>query len=321
MPVPVSFTRQTAGIRSVVSLNDTVRETLEILRHTFPPEIGIRLDLDPRLDMVEADANQLSQVLMNLCVNARDAMTEPGSARAGGTLEISTSNLSLVEPRVGRYSTAVPGQYVAVRVKDTGTGITRDVQDHLFVPFITTKAVRSGTGLGLAVVYGIVTNHQGFIDVRSAPGQGTEFELLFPRTLRARESSGPVSDAGLARGRGTVLVVDDEQQIREIMARVLTDCGYSVITAGDGNEALEKFGLGAGIDLVVLDVVMPGLGGKDCLARLRERRSSVRVLITTGYTSDGTVRELLQKGALGIIEKPLDLKLFAQAVARHVSAA
>ncbi|HTO22759.1 MAG TPA: response regulator, partial [Spirochaetia bacterium] len=179
-----------------------------------------------------------------------------------------------------------------------------------------------GTGLGLAVVYGIVTNHEGFIDVRSAPGAGAEFELLLPRTSRTRETTAPsarVTD--LARGRGTVLVVDDEQQILEIMSRVLVDCGYTVITAGDGAEALDRFGTGAGIDLVVLDIVMPNLGGKECLTRLRERRGDVRVLVTTGHTSEGAAREMVQRGALDIIEKPLDLKAFARAVARHVSAA
>jgi len=313
------FTRQTSGIRSVVSLNEAVRETLEIVRHTFPPSIGIHLDLEPGLDMVEADPNQLSQVLMNLCVNARDAMTEPGRAR-GGTLLISTSNVAIAQERVGRYCTARPGQYVAVRVRDTGAGISPDVQDRLFIPFVTTKGMRSGTGLGLAVVYGIVTNHQGFIDVRSAPGEGTEFELLFPRTLRAREAVAAAPAPDLAHGRGTVLVVDDEQQIREIMSRVLADCGYTVVTAADGNDALDRFGGGAGIDLVVLDVVMPGLGGKECLERLRERRGDVRVVVTTGHTGDGTAQELVQAGALEIIEKPLDLKAFARAVARHISA-
>ena len=314
------FTRQTAGVRTVVSLNDTVRETLEILRHAFPPEIGIRLDLEPALDLVEADPNQLSQVLINLCVNARDAMTEPGRVR-GGTLVISTSNVPLAEERVGRYCSAKPGRYVAVRVKDTGAGISPEVQDRLFIPFVTTKGMRSGTGLGLAVVYGIVTNHEGFIDVRSAPGAGTEFELLFPRTSRARETATSAPAPDLERGRGTVLVVDDEQQIREIMSRVLVDCGYTVITAGDGAEALDRFGTGAGIDLVVLDIVMPNLGGKECLTRLRERRGDVRVLVTTGHTSEGAAREMVQRGALDIIEKPLDLKAFARAVARHVSAA
>jgi two-component system, cell cycle sensor histidine kinase and response regulator CckA len=312
------FTRQTAGNRAVVSLNDSVRETWEILKHAFPPEIRIRLDLAPSLDMIEADPNQMSQVLMNLCVNARDAMTEAGSP-PGGTLSIETANLNLAEEKISRYATARPGDYVAVRVRDTGTGIAADVQDRLFIPFITTKSARSGTGLGLAVVYGIVTNHQGFIDVHSAPGRGTEFELLFPRTVRAREGTKPEAAAALVRGSGTVLVVDDEQQIREVMRRVLADCGYTVISAGDGREALERYGQGIGIDLVILDVIMPILGGKECLAELRKRNPAVRVLVTTGYTSDGTAHGLLQEGAMGIIEKPLDLKAFAQTVARHIS--
>jgi len=312
------FTRQTTGIRAVVSLNDAVRETWEILKHTFPPEIRIRLDLVPSLHMIEADPNQMSQVLMNLCVNARDAMMEPGSPPRG-TLTIETENITLTAEKVSRYATARPGDFVAVRVRDTGTGIAAEVHDRLFIPFITTKSVRSGTGLGLAVVYGIVTNHQGFIDVHSVPGRGTEFELLFPRTLRKREGPEVEAVSGLVRGSGTVLVVDDDQQIREIMRRVLSDCGYTAISAGDGREALERFGRGIGIDLVILDVIMPALGGKECLAELRKRDPAVRVLVTTGYTSDGTAQEMLQHGALGIIEKPLDLKAFAAMVARYIS--
>jgi two-component system cell cycle sensor histidine kinase/response regulator CckA len=312
------FTRQTTGIRAVVSLNEAVRETWAILKHTFPPEIHIHLDLAASLHMIEADPNQMSQVLMNLCVNARDAMMEP-RAHPGGTLTIETANVTLGVERVSPYGTAPPGDFVAVRVRDTGAGIAAEVQDRLFTPFITTKSVRSGTGLGLAVVYGIVTNHRGLIDVHSETGRGTEFELLFPRTLREREGAKTEAVPGFVRGSGTILVVDDEHPIRELMQRVLSDCGYTVIGAGDGREALERFGHGIGIDLVVLDVIMPALGGKECLAELRKRNPAVRVLVTTGYTSDQTAQEMLDQGALGLIEKPLDLETFAAAVARHVA--
>jgi two-component system cell cycle sensor histidine kinase/response regulator CckA len=309
------FTRQGSGNRQSVSLNEVARETWEIFRRTFPPEITVRLDLASALWTVEADPNQISQVLVNLCVNARDAMTDTNSESAGGMLTIETANVEVNEERIGRYVTARPGRYVLLRVRDTGIGMAPELLDRLFIPFVTTKSARSGTGLGLAVVYGIVTSHHGFIDVQSSVGKGTVFEILFPRAAQ-QNAAGPEEAAvpPLARGHGRILVVDDEQQVREIMSRVLESCGYEVISAEDGRDALNRFADGAGIDLVILDMMMPGMGGRECLAHLRRKSTGVRVLITTGYTSDGSAQELLHEGALGIVEKPLDLKSFAEKV-------
>jgi CheY-like chemotaxis protein len=210
---------------------------------------------------------------------------------------------------------ARPGRYVALRVRDTGTGIAPEILEKLFVPFVTTKPARSGTGLGLAVVYGIVASHHGFVDVASELGKGAVFEVFLPmseRRMDAAASEPPA--ASFARGQGTILVVDDEPQVREVITRILTGCGYSVITAADGSDALGRYGTGAGIDLVILDMVMPGMGGRECLKRMREANPLARVLIATGYTSDGSSRELLGAGAAGIVEKPLQLPGFAETV-------
>lgn len=315
------FTRQTSGNRQVVSLNDIARETWEIFKRTFPPAITIDLALAPSLWTIEADPNQVSQVLVNLCVNARDAIAGGNTTTGGGTLSIETANVELSGDRVGKYMTALPGRYVAVRVRDTGCGIAPELLDRLFVPFITTKSARSGTGLGLAVVYGIVASHHGFIDVHSVVGKGTTFEILFPMTTRPRETrSEEPAPHTLAQGHGTILVVDDELQVREIMSRVLAECGYEVVTAGDGREALSLFGQGTGIDLVILDIMMPGMGGKECLAKLRAVDPGVRVLVATGYTSNGSAQELILEGALGMVEKPLDLKTFAAAIQKSLAA-
>ena len=313
------FTRQASGNRQSVSLNEVARETWEIFKRTFPPEITVKLDLAPALWSIEADPNQISQVLVNLCVNARDAMTDTNSETAGGTLTIETANVETTEARIGRYVTARPGRYVLLRVRDTGIGMEPDLLDRLFIPFVTTKSARSGTGLGLAVVYGIVTSHHGFIDVQSTVGKGTVFEILFPMAvLQKAAGAEELTLPPLARGQGRILLVDDEQQVREIMSRVLESCGYEVMAAEDGRDALSKFDHGVGIDLVILDMMMPGMGGRECLARLREKSPGVRVLITTGYTSDGSAQELLHEGALGIVEKPLDLKGFAEKVQKIV---
>jgi PAS domain S-box-containing protein len=308
------FTRQASGNRQSVSLNEVARETWEIFKRTFPPEITVELALAPSLWMIEADSNQMSQVLVNLCVNARDALTDSAALRER-TLTIETANVVLAEERIGRYLTAQPGRYVLLRVRDTGTGMPPDLLERLFIPFVTTKSARSGTGLGLAVVYGVVTSHHGFIDVQSAVGGGTAFEILFPMTGTPQEA--PRDEAAappLTRGHGKILVVDDEQQVRELVSRVLDTCGYETVTAADGGDALTLFGEGNGFDLVILDMMMPGMGGRECLAHLRAKQPGVRVLVTTGYTSDGSAHELLSEGALGIIEKPLDLAAFAEKV-------
>ncbi|MGA2640350.1 MAG: response regulator [Spirochaetia bacterium] len=308
------FTRQASGIRQSVSLNEVARETWEIFKRTFPPEITVQLALAPSLWMIEADSNQMSQVLVNLCVNARDALIDPAAGRER-LLTVETANVVLAEERIGRYLTARPGKYVLLRVRDSGTGMSTDLLDRLFVPFVTTKSARSGTGLGLAVVYGIVTSHHGFIDVQSTVGSGTAFEILFPMTATPQEARRDEAAAPpLTRGHGKILVVDDDQQVRDLISRVLGTCGYVAVTAADGNEALSLFGTGDGFDLVILDMMMPGMGGRECLARLRSQQPGVRVLVTTGYTSDGSAQELLKEGALGIIEKPLDLAPFAQKV-------
>ncbi len=313
------FTRQATGSRQAVSLNEIARETLEIITHTFPPQISIELSLSPSLWTVEADPNQVSQVLVNLCVNARDAMMErPGAGRGqspGGTLTIETSNVELSPAEAAMHANAHAGKYAVLRVRDTGTGISPEIRDKLFEPFVTTKTARSGTGLGLAVVYGIVVGHRGFLDVESQAGKGSVFGVFLPMSGLPVQAAAPAGPAPLlARGEGTILVVDDEPQVREIITRVLTGCGYTVIEAEDGRAALERYGRGDGIDLVILDLVMPGMGGRKCLARLRAVNPNARVLIATGYTGDGLNRELLEAGVAGIIEKPLQLPAFAMAV-------
>ncbi len=314
------FTRQATGKRQITVLNDLARETTELLKRTFPPEIGIELALAPTLDPIEADPNQMSQVLVNLCVNARDAMMDRSRRSPGGTLTIETANVELSAQQAARFVGASRGRYVLLRVRDTGIGMPPELLEKMFIPFFTTKGARSGTGLGLAVVYGIVANHRGFIDVRSTVDKGSTFEVYLPRAEHA-DSGAPSQPlvSSLARGHGTILVVEDEQQVRDVMARALTSCGYRVIAASDGREALARYDTGRSVDLVVLDMVMPGMGGRECMESLLKINPKVRVLVTTGYTSDGSANDLLTAGAIAIIEKPLDLKVFAETVQRTIA--
>jgi PAS domain S-box-containing protein len=318
------FTRQTTGERRSINLNTLVQETYELLRRTFPPNITIDLKLDPDLNIVNADPSQMSQLLMNLCVNARDAMTVDGRNGTendsyhptGGQLTVVTSNVHLTPRQAARYLTARPGDYVCVTVSDTGIGMNQRVLDRLFEPFFTTKGERSGTGLGLAVVYGIVQNHQGFIDVRSTFNAGSTFEVYLPVADRKIEGAKPEEPtAVLVPGRGTVLVVEDELQVREMVVRTLQKCGYEVMAAEHGLDALNVYeARKKPIDLVILDMIMPKMNGWDCFHRLKKADPQVKVLIMTGYTSEGNPRQLLSEGAVGFIEKPLNLQMFTQAV-------
>jgi len=299
------FTRQAAGTRQIVSLNDVARETLQLIKHTFPPQIQIELSLCAEPVNVEADPNQVSQVIVNLCMNARDAMMDQVGRTVAGHLAIATSVAEVAEGDAPKYVNGRPGSFAVLKVRDTGVGIPPELMERLFIPFVTTKAARSGTGLGLAVVYGIVAGHHGFLNVSSTVGHGALFEVFLPRCERVAET--PVkeqADTGRPRGHGTILVVDDDPQVREVITRILEGCGYAVVGAQDGEDAVRKFSTGAGIDLVVLDIVMPGMGGRECLRHLLRANAQARVLIVTGHMTDGSVQELMSEGALGLVEKP-----------------
>jgi two-component system cell cycle sensor histidine kinase/response regulator CckA len=309
------FTRQATGTRQIISLNEVAKETYGIFHRTFPMEISVELALAPSLWTIEADPNQMSQVLVNLCVNARDAMTQADGRAAGGTLRIETANVTLSEEQASRYVNTWPGRYIMLKVSDTGTGMPPELLEKLFIPFITTKGPKSGTGLGLAVVYGIVSNHRGFIDVHSTVGRGSTFEVFLPVTERETVlTEQPPATASLARGSGKILVVDDETQVREVMCRALSSCGYTALSAANGRDALALCLQHTDFDLVILDMVMPDMGGRECLARLREGNPELKVIIVTGFTADGSALELLKEGARDILEKPLDLTLLTEKV-------
>jgi PAS domain S-box-containing protein len=319
------FTRQASGKRRLFCLDEVAEETYELLRHTFPPDISIRLSLTPEPWRVEADPNQMSQVLVNLCVNGRDAIMEQGISEPGkpseGTLTIETANVEISESQAKKYVNMAAGRYVRLCVSDTGVGMPQELIERLFIPFITTKSARSGTGLGLAVVYGIVRSHKGFIEVKSAQGKGSVFSIHLPAAEtpsqdRSAKSIPPV----LAMGEGTVLVVDDDAAVRDVMVRALGSCGYEVIAVDNGNSALSLYReRGKDIDLVILDLIMPLPGGKETFKQLKEVNPSVRVLVVTGYTIDNPTAQLSGDTADAVLEKPLNLKIFTDTVKDLIS--
>jgi PAS domain S-box-containing protein len=302
------FTRQEQGEHRPVQLNSVVEEARDLLGHSIPKGITIKTYLEPELWTVEADPSQISQVLMNLCLNARDAMPD------GGTLTLETRNVTLDEEQAQVILAARPGRYVHLSVSDTGCGMSPEVEARLFEPFFTTKEAGKGTGLGLAVVYGIVKGHNGFINVRSDIGRGSTFHIYLPPIELAVEER-EVEGLEPPTGTETILLVDNEEAVRELGQRVLKHCGYTVLTVENGVQALELYQAHQGeIALVVLDAAMPEMGGRQCLRRLRDLDPQVKVLISTGYPANSLAQKLVAEGALGVVEKPFLLQDFAVAV-------
>jgi two-component system cell cycle sensor histidine kinase/response regulator CckA len=323
------FTRQASSDMEPLNPNDVIEETFNILKRTFPPEIKIELNLDRGLKTTKANPSQIIQMLMNLCVNARDAIESKNQKAKKDTesespvdlITIQTNNVELNVLDAVRYLNARPGQYVCITVQDTGIGMSSKIMDRLFEPFFTTKGEKRGTGLGLAVVYGIVQNHSGFIDVRSQMGEGSTFKIYLPVLKDTRaETRATAYSPNLTSGKGTVLVADDDKQVKDMVLRALEKSGYSVISAENGFEAMLKYKANREIiDLVVLDMIMPQMSGRDCLLHLREINPAVKVLIMTGYTTNGSAEDLLQEGATGVIRKPFELQAFTEAVQKAIS--
>jgi two-component system cell cycle sensor histidine kinase/response regulator CckA len=300
----LTFSRKVEGSRRSLDLNQEILEAEKMLQRALPKMITIDLHLGSPLKAINADPVQMEQILLNLGSNAADAMPN------GGRLVLETRNVRLDEEFCRHHPGAEAGNYVLMSVADTGQGMDRETVQHIFEPFFTTKEIGKGTGLGLASVYGIVKSHGGYILCESEPGQGTIFKIYLPS---AQEREAPiekgVEEAPSKGGGETLLVVDDEAAVRELAVQILQRHGYQVLTADRGEAALEIFqSRPGGIDLVILDLGMPGMGGFNCLRGLLKIDPSVRILIASGYSVDASVQECLESGAVGFIGKPYRLK-------------
>jgi CheY-like chemotaxis protein len=275
----------------------------ELLKQTLPKTISVTTDLDPSLPAVMADPNQLNQALLNISVNARDAM--PG----GGSLTFATTLTPGTELRK-RHADSQTGAYVSIAITDTGTGMDESVQARIFEPFFTTKGFGEGTGLGLAMVYGLIKNHNGFIDVESAVSRGTTFRLHLPAAQASAErvelqanARPPVRSFDLQRG--TVLVVEDEKSMLRLLTDVLEQCGYRVLAATDGEEAIELFrGHKEKIDVVLLDLNLPKANGSDVIRALKHERPAIHIVVASGYLEPELKEQLLETGVKDYINKP-----------------
>jgi PAS domain S-box-containing protein len=294
--------RQTEARLSSIDLNGLIRELDKMLQATFPKMIAFELRLDPTLPRITADRSQIHQVLLNLCVNARDAM--PG----GGTVTLET----LIVPReeVNEYFTGADAeQYACVRVGDTGSGMSRQVKAHIFEPFYTTKERGKGTGLGLSVVYGVINNHSGFVRVDSEPGIGTTFSIYLPlqHVLEMISDSGVLHAGQRTSAAQTILLVEDEEMLRELGVTILEGEGYQVLAAKDGIEAVELFEANSdNIGLVVCDLGLPRLGGRDAFMKMKAQKPNVRAIVASGYLEPNMRSEMLKAGVIDTIQKPYD---------------
>jgi CheY-like chemotaxis protein len=319
----LGFARKNQLHVAPVRVGEFAREVIDILRRTFDPRIEIAADLDTPTPVL-ADATLINQALLNLCLNARDAMPD------GGRLEVRAEPVVLRPADVAGLPDARPGAFVRLTVADTGCGMAPDVRARMFEPFFTTKPIGQGTGLGLAMVHGIVRQHHGWVVCDSRPGAGTRFDMYLPqagtavpppgsigipRSLGDRAPARP-ADAGTppppdGRTR-TILLVDDEELIRDLGRSVLESAGYRILEATDGAEAVDRFRRDpAAVDLVILDLTMPRLSGRDAFRQLRALDPDVRVLFSSGYSADDLSDVA---GALGLLAKPYRPADLVQAV-------
>jgi two-component system cell cycle sensor histidine kinase/response regulator CckA len=295
----LAFSRRQVLQPKVLDMNGVISNLGKMIHRLIGENIELRTLLRPDLGSVLADPGQVEQVLLNLAVNARDAMP------AGGTLVLETANVVLDESFAREHPGLLPGPHVLLSVSDTGTGIPREIREHIFEPFFSTKERGKGTGLGLSTVYGIVKQSNGHISVYSEIGKGTIFKVYLPRVEGKIQGVPSASPAGSLQGDETVLLVEDESSVRGVIEKVLSGNGYRVLLACDGSEAIRVSGEHEGrIDLLVTDVVMPGMGGREVASRLETARPGLKVLLMSGYSENVISHHGVLEAGLAFLQKP-----------------
>ena len=302
----LAFARRQVLQPSRLDLNTAIDRIDAVVHNMLGGKIEFKKTLEPMIDTIEADPSQLDQVILNLCVNAKDAMPK------GGTLLLKTENVELDEEFCRLHSYGKPGSYVMLTVSDTGVGMDRATQEHIFEPFFTTKEMGEGTGLGLAMVYGIVKQHRGFIHVYSELGKGSTFRIYIPSCEGVSELA-PVLIGAPGNGSGTILVAEDNAALRELAEEVLTARGYRVILAEDGSEAVRIFQERyREIDLALLDVVMPAMSGPEAFLQMMALRPNLPVIFTTGHAPESCGN--LDLHGKGFLQKPYSPQVLADSI-------
>lgn len=289
-----------------IDLASHIKETAETFGRARK-EITTHFDPPERPYIVEADPGQMEQVFLNLYVNAADAMPQGGEL----SLRIDFVNHDDIK---GKHYTPAPGNYVVVEVADTGIGMSPDIQQRVFEPFFTTKTMGKGTGLGLASVYGIVKTHNGYIEIESQPDQGTTIQIFLPASEKNPEVKKKPKEQ-FTRGKGHILYVDDETMLLEVGSELLEMVGYQIQSASSGQKAIDIFQRDKEkIDLVLFDMIMPGMNGGELFDKLKEIRPDVKTILSSGYSIDGQAQEIMERGCNGFIQKPFDLKSLSRKI-------
>jgi len=302
------FSRRQVMSLQTLDFNDLVENMLKMIRRLIGEHIRFEWLPGAGVGSVRADAGMMEQVLMNLCVNARDAMPQ------GGVLAIETMNVVIDSDYCATHAWARPGRFVLLSVTDTGEGMSREVLDRVFEPFFTTKEEGRGTGIGLATVYGIVKQHDGMICVYSEEGKGSLFKVYLPMTEQKAEKVGSRLEGAVVGGTETILLAEDDDLVRELARTILEKAGYTVLQAVDGQEAVSVFQSNPSVDLLILDVIMPGLGGHDALDRIREIRPDVPALFSSGYSENAIHTNFVLHQGLALVQKPYSSEVLLRAV-------
>ena len=295
----LAFSRKQVLMPTVVSLNGVVSDMEQMLRRVIGEDVEIACHLEPELGRVNVDRSQMEQVIMNLAINARDAMPQ------GGKLTLQTRNAFLDEQYAQGAPEVQPGRYVMLAVTDTGSGMDAYTKAHLFEPFFTTKDLGRGTGLGLATVYGVVKQSGGYIYVYSEPGHGTTFKVYLPEVMAPESPRASSESADLAAGTETVLLVEDDDHVRAFSRLMLQTSGYTVLEAADGAEAIQLCEHDPRpIDLLLTDAIMPRISGRVLAERMIHSRPGIKVLFMSGHTEDHVLRTGVLAAEMAFIQKP-----------------
>ena len=305
----LGFARRGKYHAITTDINDVIEKSANLFGRT-KKEIQIQTDLVPEIWTVEVDRGQIEQALLNLYVNAWQAMPE------GGSLSLKTENIVLGADFINSQPYRVEaGDYIKITICDTGIGIDKQTQSRIFEPFFTTKEMGRGTGLGLASVYGIIKNHGGYINVYSEIGQGTTFTIYLPASAKAIQPEVKTVAPTVVKGNGTILLIDDEKMIIDVGQELLQELGYDVLTARSGQEAIEIYRQkSAGIDLVIMDLIMPGMSGGETYDRLKDIDTHVKVLLSSGYSINGQAATILERGCDGFIQKPFNINQLSEKI-------
>ena len=305
----LAFSRQSTNQRRNIFIAPIIKEACRLLRASIPTTIGIRLSVAEEIGMIYADPTQIQQVLMNLCSNAAQAL-----GNKAGTIEITLREIESGEAERIRYHNLEPGRYVVLSVKDTGTGMSPEMLERIFDPFYTTRDVGEGSGMGLAVLHGIILSHDGVVDVQSEVDKGTVFTIFFPRVIVEGEGEEDQTTA-LPRGTGTILFVDDEEDIVKMRTGMLSYLGYRVLPATGPEQALSYFTRNEEqIDLVITDHTMPRMTGVQLAAEISAMRPGLPIFLCSGYSEAVTPEESERAGIRRFLAKPVDMRMLATAI-------